>query len=408
MPETGWRLRGRVPAAALVMTAVVVFAGAAHAESKYSLLLLGERIWAGEVRAISLGSDMQLLEDSLALQYNPAAWSMIRKVTFTSSGYFSSDRLRSDEYNEREASVRFSTFMIAFPLTRRFTLGVGYRGKYDATANFVTPMTTADGDRYGEFFNRIGGLSNYPFTAAVHVARALQVGGYFSIERGSIEDRWDIIFADPTKNVATSSQKRTMSGTGYGLAAVLRPLRNVSLGAVYEGEIEYDTNVLEQHSNSSSNRAYNETTRLPARWTMSAAWRVQPGYSVYGTYSFSDFTQFEGLDFPGEQLAREDAVSVGFEYGKGLPVWSLRLPIRLSATYTRYPYEYPVDESITSLLFGLGLGLKLRGGMSKVDVAFQGGYMGDLDKNGIDDRMFRVYVGFNGSEIWRRKRGADY
>jgi len=165
MPETRWRLRGRVPAAALVITALAVFAGAARAESKYSLLLLGERIWAGEVRAISLGSDMQLLEDSLALQYNAAAWSMVRKVTFTSSGYFSSDRLRSDEYNEREASVRFSTFTMAFPVTGRFTVGVGYRGKYDATASFVTPLATADGERYGEFFNRIGGLSAYPFTA---------------------------------------------------------------------------------------------------------------------------------------------------------------------------------------------------------------------------------------------------
>jgi hypothetical protein len=137
-------------------------------------------------------------------------------------------------------------------------------------------------------------------------------------------------------------------------------------------------------------------------------WRIKPSYSVYGTYSFCDFTQFEGLDFPQELLVREDIVSLGFEYGKGIPIWRLRLPLRLSATYSTFPYQYPEGETVTSLLFGLGLGLKLGGGLGKIDIAFQGGTTGDLDKNGIDDRMFRVYVGLSGSEIWRRHREANY
>ena len=56
--------------------------GDARADAKWALVFLGDRVWTGDVRAIGLGSDMQLVEDSLSLQYNPATVAAIRKFTF--------------------------------------------------------------------------------------------------------------------------------------------------------------------------------------------------------------------------------------------------------------------------------------------------------------------------------------
>jgi hypothetical protein len=392
----------------LALLVISAAAGGARADSKYALVFLGERLWAGDVRAISLGSNMQLVEDSLALQYNPATLASARKFTFAVTGYFTMDKGKSADYEETDASSKVSSFVVGFPIMSRISLGLGYRGKTDATANFVTERETEDGDKYGEFFNRSGGLTSFPIYAAVRVARYLQLGGYISVERGTFDDRWDIIFADPTWSPANSSQLWSLSGTGFGFGVVIKAPRGVSLGATYDGEIEYDTRVEERFTNPISNKDYKQKTLVPERWTFSGAWRFHRLFSIYGTYSTSDFTQFVGLSFPQDRLYREEMLSGGFEYLKGVPIFGARLPIRVGGTYVKLPYDSPSGNRIETILFEFGLGLKLRSGRGKIDLALQGGTTGDLANNLIENRMFRVYVGISGAEIWQRHRQDDF
>ncbi|MCK4774737.1 MAG: hypothetical protein KAT30_08120 [Candidatus Krumholzibacteria bacterium] len=394
-----------------LLLGLLVMSAAAHgarADSKYALVFLGERLWAGDVRAISLGSNMQLVEDSLALQYNPATLSSARKFTFGITGYFTMDKGKSADYEETDASSKVSSFVVGFPIMSRISLGLGYRGKTDATANFVTERETEDGDEYGEFFNRSGGLTSFPMYAAVRVARYLQLGGYFSVERGTFENRWDIIFANPTWNPATSSQVWSLTGTGFGFGVVIKAPGRVSLGATYDSDVEYDTRVEERFTNPISDKNYKQTTLVPERWTFSGAWQFHRLFSIYGTYSTSDFTQFVGLSFPQDRLYREEMMSGGFEYLKGVPIAGARIPIRVGGTYIKQPYDSPTGSRIETILFEFGLGLKLRSGRGKIDLALQGGTTGDLANNLIENRMFRVYVGINGAEIWQRHRQDDF
>jgi hypothetical protein len=392
----------------LCLLVMLAASGGARADSKYALVFLGERLSAGDVRAISLGSNMQLVEDSLALQYNPAALASARKFTFSVTGYFTMDKGKSADYEETDASAKVSSFLVGFPVMSRISLGLGYRGKTDATANFVTERETADGDKYGEFFNRSGGLTSFPMYAAVRVARYLQLGGYVSVERGTFEDRWDIIFADPTWTPATSSQQWNMTGTGFGFGVVIKAPGNVSLGATYDSEVEYDTRVEERFTNPISDKDYEQTTLVPERWTFSGAWQFHRLFSIYGTYSTSDFTQFVGLSFPQDRLYREETLSGGFEYLKGVPFAGARAPLRVGGTYIKQPYDSPTGSRIETILFDFGLGLKLRSGRAKIDLAFQGGTTGDLANNLIENRMFRVYVGISGAETWQRHRQDDF
>jgi hypothetical protein len=395
--------------AALALAAALVSAGSGvRADTKYGLLFLGERIWSGDARAIGLGSDYHLLEDSLALQHNPATFSAADKFTFNLSGYFSVNRGRSEEFTETDVSTKLASFLVAFPIVSRLSLGLGYRGLYDATGNFVTEKESDQGEAYGEFFNRTGGLTSYPFFAAVDAAQFLKVGGYFSIERGQFENRWDIIFADPSKQTAFSKLEWRMRGMGYGFGVVTKLPGRVLLGATYDGAVDYDTDIVEEHTNPSSNRETSETIRLPERWTFSASWRFHLLFSAYGAYSFRDFTTMDGTTFPCDRLYREETAALGLEYHRGIPLGKSRIPLRLGATWSRLPYDYPAGDRVTALLFELGLGLKLRSGKGKIDIAFQAGTTGDRSTNGIEDRVFRVYLGLSGAEVWRRHRQAEF
>ncbi len=394
---------------ALTLAAVVFsVVGSARADTKYGLLFIGERIWTGDIRAISLGSDYHLLEDSLALQYNPATISIARKFTFAISGYYSVNRATNDEYTETDASAKFTSLIVAFPIMQRVSLGIGFRGLYDATGNFVTEKEDETGEAYGEFYNRTGGLSSFPILAAVDASRYLQFGGYFSFERGQYEQRWDVLFADPTKNPATSRQEWQMRGRGYGFGIVTRPPGGVSLGVAYDGGVDYDADIVETFTNPISDNTVTEVIKLPERWTFQGAWRFHRMFSIYGSYSARDFTTFEGTSFPQDRLYKEETAGAGIEFHRGVKIGRTRIPLRMGATWTGLPYDYPAGERVTGLLFELGLGLKLKSGKGKIDIAFQGGTTGDISTNGIEDRVFRVYVGLTGAEVWRRHRQTDF
>jgi hypothetical protein len=408
--RTGTSTRNIRRCVTAVALALVMFAAgdSARADTKYGLLFVGERIWTGDVRAIGLGSDYHLLEDSLALQYNPATLSCTRKFTFAISGYYSVNRATNDEYVETDASAKFTSLIVAFPIMNQVTLGLGFRGLYDATGNFVIEKEDDLGQAYGEFYNRTGGLSSFPFLAAVNLSRYLQVGGYYSFERGQYEQRWDILFADPTKKAANSTQEWKMTGRGYGFGIVMRPPGRLLLGVTYDGGVDYDAEIVETHSNTSLDKTVRETIKMPERWTFSGGWRIHRMFSIYGSYSARDFTKFEGTSFPQDRLYKEETAGVGFEYHRGLRIGRTRMPIRLGATWTGLPYDYPAGERVSGVLFELGLGLKLRTGKGKIDLAFQGGTVGDVSINGIEDRVFRVYLGITGAEVWRRHQQTDF
>ena len=76
--------------------------------------------------------------------------------------------------------------------------------------------------------------------------------------------------------------------------------------------------------------------------------------------------------------------------------------------YERLPYDFPVGERISRLLFGVGTGLHFRSGKGKIDVAVQVGKEGSIDTNQLENRIFRLYVGVSGSEVWKRKRQRKF
>jgi hypothetical protein len=182
----------------------------------------------------------------------------------------------------------------------------------------------------------------------------------------------------------------------------------VSLGVTYDGAVDYETDIVEKHTNPASDNTVTDTIKLPGRWTFQGAWRFHRMFSLYGSYSSRDFTTFEGTSFPKDRLYKEETVGAGLEFHRGVRIGRTRIPLRVGATWTGLPYDYPAGQKITGLLFELGLGLKLKSGKGKIDIAFQGGTTGNVSTNGIEDRVFRVYLGLTGAEVWRRHRQTDF
>jgi len=386
----------------LAAVMVVVAAGSAGAQSVFNLSLFGQRMESGDVRAVALGGPVQLVADSLGVsQFNPALIAYAKRVTFGANVYSSLDINKSAEGNDKEGSLRFSSLTFAFRgISRRLTLAVGYRARFDPSGGFSTTKVSAADEEYREVFERSGGLLSFPFSAAVDLGSRAKVGGFVSLETGRITNRWETSFTTLRNIDAFSDQERTMSGTGWGLGVEVSLAENLSLGATYEGEITYDTDIVETHTNASNDRTATEDGLLPERWTASLRWTISQRVTAYAGGAYSDMTKVRGMAFPVDRLHDETRVSLGFEVLRVMG----SLPVRLSSSWEEFPYTLPDAAVVTRIAGTIGTGWNFRRGAGKLDVALQFVRTGSIGSNGLQNRSVRLYVGIGGAETWSHRR----
>jgi hypothetical protein len=386
----------------ITIVCAALFAGSgARAQSVYNLNLLGQRTENGDVRATALGGSVQIVPDSLGvLQLNPAMLAYSSRVTFGAAVYFTADDNQDQNNSDREGALKFTTFAFAFSPVPRVTLAIGYRANYDPGGGFSTPDTTDAGESYTQSYERTGNVLSFPFSAAVDLGRFLKVGGYYSFENGRLEGRWENQFRPTVSLSSFSQQERTLRAKGWGLGAEVTPFDRLALGLNYTSELDYDTEVVETHTNDQANGRFDEQTLVPEKWTASLRLRVTSGLSLYAGGSYRDFTKFRGLAFPTDRLAEELVVSAGLELRRGLrgkPLW-------LSGTWEQLPYTLPAGENVIRFAGTVGTGLQLGRGRGKIDLAFQFARTGSVGSNGFETQSIRVYVGISGAEAWSRSR----
>jgi len=380
-----------------------------RAASLFSMVFLGERVERGDVRSIGLGASSQLLPDTLAaMSINTALLARLNRTTVSASQVIRFDRGSSDNYEERDISASFPGIMLAVPIRHFVTVSIGYKGRYDPEGSFSVPGTSGSGDTYRTDFTKTGGLWSVPMGLAFNLTRFLEVGGTVSLERGFIQERWDIIFDESGFVPSAGFKKEEFEGASYSASGILNLGSRIMIGGIWESEIDYDTYIQERYSKATLDTAYSSKVNLPARLTVQATARLTRRITVAASATVSDFATFTGLEFPTHRLDREEAFAVGLEYGR-----LFRVPWRFGFSYEKLPYQHPglvaADAAdIRKVLFSVGTGVNIFGGRGKLDLAVQFGSQGSIDENGIQDRMIRIYIGANGSEAWRRKGQAPF
>ncbi len=378
-----------------------------RAASVYSMILVGEAVESGDVRAISLGGSTQLFVDSLgAAHSNPALLSRIPRVTIAATQYVAVDQGRSEGYSERDASFTFASVRAVFPVLSIARLSIGYVGRYDPDGAFSLRDKTDGGNDYTKTYEKSGGLFSVPLTASFDLTRFVSVGLTFSLERGTVEERWDIVFDEKSFEPSAGLKKYDVSGTGYGIGAAMYPAASLVIGGTYESGIDYDADIYERYTQSALDTSYGGDLTLPARVTAGVTWQWKDRLLVLASAVWADFKEFDGLGFPADRLESEQKYCVGLEYLPGVGLRGKRMPFRVGFSYGRLPFDYPEGNKVDKYLVSLGTGIKIRGGKGKLDIAVVAGKDGSLGANGIENRLIRVYLGVSGSEAWRRK-GAE-
>jgi hypothetical protein len=368
---------------------------------------LGERIQSGDIRAVTLGGSMQMFVDSLGvLHTNTALLAKIPRVTIGANQYVAIDKAQSEDYSERDISAVFSGFKFVFPTLRGLRLAVGYVGRFTPEGGFALGSTTDSGDAYTVTYTRGGSFFSVPITLAFNTTRFASVGLTYSFEQGTVEDRYDTVFDDPTFAPGAGLKKEDLSGHAFAGDIAFYPLPGMIFGATFQSKIDYDGTAYEKFTQSDLDSSYSTAVTIPRRITVGGSWLVADDYLVLASAGFSDFTEFRGLAFPADRLTQEREYAFGFEYVRGIRVKRSRIPVRISFNYYQLPFESPQGQTISRFLVGFGTGVEYGDGRGKIDLGFLVGKQGSVEDNGIEDQLIRIYLGLSGSEMWKRRGGG--
>jgi hypothetical protein len=104
------------------------------------------------------------------------------------------------------------------------------------------------------------------------------------------------------------------------------------------------------------------------------------------------------LDYrPGKSVQNEWRIGTGLEWQR-----DGRTDLRLGFSQHRWAQIVGGNE-LKETTVHLGLGFDLSREASRIDLAFEYGWIGSIERNGFEERTFRFLVSISGQEKWERR-----
>lgn len=405
-----WPTAWRRAAACLVLFA----AGSvvpARAQSPFSLLHLGAPAAGGDARVLGRGGWGLAESDTLAPSFlNPAGLPGLRQVAIALSGYGERIRSQGSAGSSDNARVLTPDVAVAVPLGE---CGVVFAAGFHARRStqyqtrerrewYVGSELFATGD---VLFAREGTQFAVPLTVAVRATRVLALSATLNLERGAIRERVDHFFLEPVDNLvyrrSSLVREDAFSGTSASFGLQWRPTGALSLGAVFTTPWDYAVTRRQEVYNVSGAVDSSYTVRMPAAWGVGASARLAARWSFGTDFEWRGLSNLRGR--PDWELAAADEwrIGCGFERA-GARVrrggWN-NLPLRFGVSRGQWGYRVG-DEPVREWRIAAGTGFVLNAGNGRVDVGLSYGRVGDRDRNGYVDDVWRLALSVVGLERW--------
>lgn len=388
---------------------LIVAASPALANSDFSAGGLGEPSLAENARIRALGgAGVAESGPSSFSMVNPASIAEARFLSLEATMMASRRSVATLHYgNESAHEASFPSVRLVIRLPQGIILG----GSYLVGTNSQFEISRAESSGTASVLNieGTGGINYARATLARSFSRQMRLGVDYEIIGGSYREQWVRTFAIPTLSPSRDTLETTWDRLGRWRFGAQYGGERFAIGGVYETGRRLPITMKQRTAGSSVESK--STLTIPAGFA--AGFRVAIGARgrVVGQYRRQDWND-ESLESDLVDFRAEERYSIGFEK-EALGVGSVlnKLPLRIGATYLRWPDLLPVagaddvsggtaelDEWAVSI--GTGVRTPDRGGT--IDVSLEGGSRGDLDQLGLRETFFRAAVSIRVSdETWK-------
>ncbi len=340
---------------------------------------------------------------------NPASIAGAQHLSLEASGLWTRRSVLTESFGSQSAhEPSFPSFRLVVRLPAKMILGGAYLA--GTNAQFEVERPESAGAASSLRIEGTGGIAFARATLARELTPEIRAGVDFEIVAGSYREEWARTFADPTLAASRDTLEFSWSRVGRWRFGAQYVRRRLAIGAAYETARRLPASE-RQRTAGSDVRVTGLEFRIPSGFAGGFQVSLSDRNRVVGQYRRSNWGS-ESLQSDLVELRAQERYSVGFERGAGEGGGSLqRLPLRLGATFLRWPDRLPragaedvqggtagVDEWALSI--GTGLMTVDRGGA--LDLSVEGGRRGDVEELGARETFFRVALSLRVSdETWK-------
>ena len=420
-------MRGRVgrgeSTAALVLAGLALAAvGAAcdlvapapvRAQNPFALVNIGTNVRSTDARMEGRGGWGLAEQDTLNPAFkNPASLAELNAVTILLSGYAESNDSKAAEAERRTRRTFTPNARAAIPLLGgRLVFSTGFqarRATQYTTVNRYSTLLEGQLVPYDREFVRQGTQFDIPLILSWRPWSQMGLAAGLNLVRGNTREVLnDFFIFDADSNgvtdflVPSHIQEDEYHGTSSTLALQWQPHARLRLGAILTPAHGVDVKRTIQIENVAHKAESSFHLDWPYAWAAGADYRMAERWRCGADYEFSAFSQFRGREDWQRDMVDEWRLSFGVERLRGTArrsPWG-NLPLRLGASLHRWAYRVG-DADIRELRIAVGTGFPFRGNAGSLDIALSHGWIGKLDENGLQDRVWRLSVSVTGMEKW--------
>jgi hypothetical protein len=387
-------------------------AGGAHADSIFSAQGLGELVPPADVRGRGMGGVSVAVPDGWNLsRINPALMAPFEGFLLHGEFIRESRQVEDRDGEVREPrSVNFPLFRLAVPVSRVGTFGLGLSQYTDVSYAF-----RVDGEVDGEPFTQIlrgkNGLELLELSWARAVHPRLDIGANVGFVLGSYIDIWENQFANPQFSdsidslIVNHSRGPVLTLGATGAPDPDLPLR-VGGAFTFGRDLELRPEI---RSGGDSRRLPESELHLPVSFALGASGDVGPHWRlgadiVHTRWAATDLNLgmnplLNRSDVTTENVTR---LSVGAEYQGDRSGESRRMrdriPLRAGYRWEPWHFRDSFGEKIVDHFLTAGFGFPFTQDAAVVQFAFEFGFRGDKDKNGVRERVTRLGLSLGARE----------
>jgi hypothetical protein len=270
-----------------------------------------------------------------------------------------------------------------------------------------------------------GGINQFSWAHGVAITRNISVGARLNYLFSSIERSFDNYLADvpitsgiviPTIHTRQNfSDFNFTGGISIRKDSISSHNYRLNFGAVYDFKGNIRTRYYEAIELRTSRAILDtlanntiRTTTLPQTLTAGLSFGKPEYWTIAADVAWLDYAQYKDINGNSENASTGWRIAAGAEVTPNptsLSSYLKRITLRAGVSYDKYPYLVN-GNSVTD--FGINFGFSTPvSRVSSLDFGFKTGRRGDINKNIVEEKYFKIYFGVTFNDQWFIKRKFD-
>lgn len=423
------RVAGRSIFITLVLLVIIANNFVALAQNNggrsYSVFNIGDL----QASASAVGSSRAGIESSINLptsinSINPALWGSLNSVTLHTGLIFEQFKVSDNQSSILQNNTKLQNFSLGVPYWDKYGAGFALVVKPYSTVSYLNQnegsviIDTTKTKTLTQFSGE-GGLTVIMFGTSFKPIPMLALGLAANKYFGEIYSSAKLTFPDnSTLNGADYISSAYYKGWGASFGAVLKPIENLSLGAVYETGgtlnreltnviLRYNGRVIDAGRNQYLEDVYDTTLKTTSEYV------IPPKYIFGGTYqtgrvaASAEYSLQDWTNQTQPNATNSNRIALGIDYlastnlsSSGLDRWGFRL-----GGFTEKTYYKINGKDINCNAFTLGATIPLtrltalNSGIV-MDISSELGSRGSTE-NGLTNELYGKFsLGLSVNEVW--------